>query len=236
MVNNALSNQMNNSTKLNNGINMPLLGLGVYDMYKEAAEQAVEDALTIGYRLIDTASMYENEIEIGNGIKRSGINREEIFLTTKLNNTDHGYDQALNAFDDSLKKLGQDYVDLYLIHWPIKEGRAASWKALEKLYADKRVKAIGVANYNIALLEELKSTERQLYDHLIAIGKLQKEKPHKGDETIEKLKNQFEILRGEYDAGNNNPNIKKQIKTILYKLYHFGKIQMTEVKEFLKQL
>ena len=85
-------------------------------------------------------------------------------------------------------------------------------------------------------IEELKSTERQLYDHLIAIGKLQKEKPHKGDETIEKLKNQFEILRGEYDAGNNNPNIKKQIKTILYKLYHFGKIQMTEVKEFLKQL
>ncbi len=149
---------MNNSTKLNNGITMPLLGLGVYDMYKEAAEQAVEDALTIGYRLIDTASMYENEIEIGNAIKRSGINREEIFLTTKLNNTDHGYDQALKAFDDSLKKLGQDYVDLYLIHWPIKEGRAASWKALEKLYADKRVKAIGVANYNIALLEELKST------------------------------------------------------------------------------
>jgi len=158
MVNNALSNQMNNSTKLNNGINMPLLGLGVYDMYKEAAEQAVEDALAIGYRLIDTASMYENEIEIGNAIKRSGTNREEIFLTTKLNNTDHGYDQALKAFDDSLKKLGQDYVDLYLIHWPIKEGRAASWKALEKLYADKRVKAIGVANYNIALLEELKST------------------------------------------------------------------------------
>jgi len=149
---------MNNSTKLNNGMTMPLLGLGVYDMYKEAAEQAVEDALAIGYRLIDTASMYENEIEIGNAIKRSGINREEIFLTTKLNNTDHGYDQALKAFDDSLKKLGEDYIDLYLIHWPIKEGRAASWKALEKLYADKRVKAIGVANYNIALLEELKST------------------------------------------------------------------------------
>lgn len=85
-------------------------------------------------------------------------------------------------------------------------------------------------------IEELKSTERQLYDHLIAIGKLQKEKPHKGDETIDKLKNQFEILRGEYEAGNNNPNIKKQIKTVLYKLYHFGKIQMTEVKDFLKQL
>jgi diketogulonate reductase-like aldo/keto reductase len=158
MVNNALSNQMNNSTKLNNGIPMPLLGLGVYDMYKAEAEKALEDALAIGYRLIDTASMYENEVEIGNAIKRSGLDRKEIFLTTKLNNTDHGYDQALNAFDDSLKKLGQDYVDLYLIHWPIKEGRAASWKGLEKLYAEKRVKAIGVANYNIALLEELKTT------------------------------------------------------------------------------
>ena len=158
MVNNALSNQMKNTTKLNNGIPMPLLGLGVYDMYKAEAEKAVEDALRVGYRLIDTASMYENEIEIGNALKNTGLDRKEIFLTTKLNNTDHGYDQALKAFDDSLKKLDQDYVDLYLIHWPIKEGRAASWKALEKLYEDKRVKAIGVANYNIALLEELKST------------------------------------------------------------------------------
>ena len=158
MVNKALSNQMNNSTKLNNGMTMPLLGLGVYDMYKADAERAVEDALEIGYRLIDTASMYENEIEIGNAIKNTGLDRKEIFLTTKLNNTDHGYEAALKAFEDSLKKLGQDYVDLYLIHWPIKEGRAASWKALEKLYAEKRVKAIGVANYNIALLEELKTT------------------------------------------------------------------------------
>ena len=158
MVNNELSNQVFNYTKLNNGISMPLLGLGVYDMYKAEAERAVADALEIGYRLIDTASMYENEVEIGNAIKNAGVDRKDIFLTTKLNNTDHGYDQALNAFDDSLKKLGQDYVDLYLIHWPIKEGRAASWKALEKLYQDKRVKAIGVANYNIALLEELKST------------------------------------------------------------------------------
>ena len=158
MVNNELSNQVFNYTKLNNGISMPLLGLGVYDMYKAEAERAVEEALAIGYRLIDTASMYENELEIGNAIKNAGVDRSDIFLTTKLNNTDHGYDQALNAFDDSLKKLGQDYVDLYLIHWPIKEGRAASWKALEKLYADKRVKAIGVANYNITLLEELKST------------------------------------------------------------------------------
>ena len=158
MVNNEASNQVFNYTKLNNGIPMPLLGLGVYDMYKAEAEQAVEDAFEIGYRLIDTASMYENEVEIGNAIKRSGLDRKDIFLTTKLNNTDHGYEATLKAFDDSLKKLGQDYVDLYLIHWPIKEGRATSWKGLEKLYAEKRVKAIGVANYNIALLEELKTT------------------------------------------------------------------------------
>ncbi len=146
-----------NNTKLNNGILMPLLGLGVYDMYQNEAAQAVETALDIGYRLIDTASMYENEKEIGIAIKNSHVKRADIFLTTKLNNTDHGFEQTLKAFDDSLKKLNQDYVDLYLIHWPIKAGRKESWKALEKLYQEKRVRAIGVANYTIPFLEELKS-------------------------------------------------------------------------------
>lgn len=140
---------------LNNGIPMPILGLGVYDMYAQEAEQAVEDALEIGYRLIDTAAMYDNEKEIGNAVARSGLKRDGIFVTTKLNNTDHGFDQALTAFDASLEKLQMDYVDLYLIHWPIKENRKGSWLALERLYAEKRVRAIGVANYNIALLEEL---------------------------------------------------------------------------------
>ena len=93
---------------------MPALGLGVYDMYKETAIQAVEDALSIGYRLIDTASMYDNEEEIGKAIRNSKVDRKEIFLTTKLNNTDHGYEAALNAFEASLEKLNQDYVDLYL--------------------------------------------------------------------------------------------------------------------------
>ncbi|MFZ9661011.1 MAG: aldo/keto reductase [Chitinophagaceae bacterium] len=143
-------------TTLNNGIQMPLLGLGVYDMYREEAEQAVMDALEIGYRLIDTASMYQNEEQIGNAMNRSAVPRSEIFLTTKLNNSDHGYDQALKAFDISLNKLKQEYVDLYLIHWPIRGKRHESWKALVRLYEEKRVRAIGVANYMIPMLEELK--------------------------------------------------------------------------------
>ena len=144
------------STKLNNGALMPLLGLGVYDMYQKQAEEAVENAIEIGYRLIDTASMYENEKEIGNAIKNSGINRTSLFVTTKLNNSDHGFEQALRAFDKSLQLLGQDYVDLYLIHWPIKNGRAESWKALERIYREGRAKAIGIANYTLPFLMELK--------------------------------------------------------------------------------
>jgi methylglyoxal/glyoxal reductase len=148
--------QLTTSTTLNNGITMPLLGLGVYDMHHQAAEKAVLDALEIGYRLIDTAAMYQNEAEIGYAINQSGVPREDIFLTTKLDNTEHGFEKALKAFDKSLKTLKQDYVDLYLIHWPIPGRRKDSWLALEKLYREKKVRAIGVANYNLALLHELK--------------------------------------------------------------------------------
>jgi len=142
-------------TVLNNGITMPLLGLGVYDMYNREAEVAVTSALEIGYRLIDTASMYKNEKEIGNAIRSSAIKRSEIFLTTKVADGDQGYDQTLRAFDESSKKLNCDYIDLYLVHWPIKKTRETTWKALEKLYADKRVRSIGVANYLIPFLNEL---------------------------------------------------------------------------------
>lgn len=132
---------------LNNGIKMPLLGLGVYDMYEKEAEQAVEWALETGYRLIDTASMYENELQIGNAIRVSSVSREDIFLTTKVNDKDQGYEATLRAFDRSLELLQTDYVDLYLIHWPIKTTRQETWKALEKIYESGRARAIGVANY-----------------------------------------------------------------------------------------
>jgi diketogulonate reductase-like aldo/keto reductase len=154
---NCLMKNAGASAFLNNSVSMPLLGLGVYDMHQREAEQAVSDALEIGYRLIDTAAMYQNESEIGAAIKRSAVPRSEIFLTTKLNNTEHGFDKALKAFDKSLKALQQDYVDLYLIHWPIKKGRKDSWAALEKLYGEGRIRAIGVANYNQLMLEELRS-------------------------------------------------------------------------------
>ena len=142
---------------LNNGVEMPLLGLGVYDMYHQEAEQAVEWALETGYRLIDTASMYENELNIGNAIRRSSVSREEIFLTTKVNNTDQGYTQTLRAFDHSLELLQTDYVDLYLLHWPLKSTRKETWHALEKIYESGKARAIGVANYLEPFLDELKS-------------------------------------------------------------------------------
>ncbi|MCU0470410.1 MAG: aldo/keto reductase [Arcicella sp.] len=142
-------------TTLNNGVKMPLLGLGVYDMYSREAEQAVEWALDIGYQLIDTASMYENEVEIGNGIRQSGVNRKDIFLTTKVNNSEQGYDNTLRAFDLSMKKLNCEYIDLYLVHWPMKETRKETWRALEYLYSSGQVRAIGVANYLLPFLDEL---------------------------------------------------------------------------------
>ncbi len=150
---------MNNQiyTTLSNGITMPLLGLGVYDMYNQEAEQAVVNAIEIGYRLIDTAALYRNETEIGNALQQSGIKREELFVTTKVADADQGFDSTLKAFDVSLKKLKLDYVDLYLVHWPVKHKRKETWLALEKLYSEKRVSSIGVANYLVPFLKEQES-------------------------------------------------------------------------------
>lgn len=153
----VINKKLSTTTVLNNGVEIPLLGLGVYDMYRDEAEAAVLIALETGYRLIDTAAMYANEKEIGNAIKRSSVPRKELFVTTKVNNTDQGYDSTLKAFERSCKLLQMDYVDLYLVHWPIKSKRKETWKALETLYSNKQVRCIGVANYLVPFLEELKS-------------------------------------------------------------------------------
>jgi methylglyoxal/glyoxal reductase len=147
---------------LHNGLKMPLLGLGVYDMYNQEAEQAVSWALELGYRLIDTASMYQNEVEIGNAVRHSAVPRSEIFVTTKVNNADHGYDQTLRAFDESLRKLHCDYIDLYLVHWPLRPTRKDTWLALETLYREGRVRAIGVANYLVPFLDELQGYAQEI--------------------------------------------------------------------------
>lgn len=137
---------------------MPQLGLGVWQAEDGAeVEQAVLTALESGYRLIDTAAIYGNEAGVGRAIKASGIPREEIFVTTKLWNSDQGYDEALHAYDTSLDRLGMDYADLYLIHWPQpKAGKFVdTWRALEKLLSEERVRAIGVSNFMQPHLEQL---------------------------------------------------------------------------------
>ena len=144
--------------KLNNGVQMPQLGLGVWQAKDgREVEQALETAFGAGYRLVDTAAIYGNERGVGRAMNASGLPREEIFLTTKLWNADQGYDRALEAFEDSLARLGVDYVDLYLIHWPMpRAGKfVETWRALTKLYEDKRVRAIGVSNFKPPHLETL---------------------------------------------------------------------------------
>jgi diketogulonate reductase-like aldo/keto reductase len=142
--------------KLNTGAEMPQIGFGTWQIEsQEAAANSVHTALEAGYRLIDTAKIYGNEEGVGKGIKGSGIAREEIFVTTKLWNGDQGYQSALKAFDASLERLGMDYIDLYLIHWPATDKRAESWKALQEIYKSGRAKAVGVSNYTVGHLEEL---------------------------------------------------------------------------------
>ncbi|WP_337514057.1 aldo/keto reductase [Dialister succinatiphilus] len=131
---------------LNNGIKMPILGYGVYQTAPGETEKAVETALSLGYRLIDTAASYRNEEGVGRAIKESGIPRKDIFLTTKLWVQDHGYDNTLKAFDLSCRKLGVDYVDLYLIHKPYGDYHG-SWRAMERLYREGRIRAIGVTSF-----------------------------------------------------------------------------------------
>jgi 2,5-diketo-D-gluconate reductase A len=145
------------SVTLNNGAVMPQLGFGVWQVPDEQAQPAVETALAVGYRSIDTAKLYHNEEGVGRAVRASGVPRAELFVTTKLWNDEHDYDRALRAFDASLDRLGMDYVDLYLIHWPVprQDKYRDAWKALEKVYADGRARAIGVSNFTVANLTRL---------------------------------------------------------------------------------
>ena len=135
---------------LNNGVRIPQLGFGVWQIPDDEAQVAVRNALDAGYRHIDTAAIYGNEEGTGKALAASGIAREELFVTTKLWNSEQGYDSTLRAFDTSLTKLGLEYVDLYLIHWPLPEvdKYVDTWKAFEKIYADGRAKAIGLSNFH----------------------------------------------------------------------------------------
>ncbi len=142
--------------RLNNGLEMPWLGLGVYEAAPgHETQAAVRDALDVGYRLIDTAKLYRNEADVGKAVLRSGVPREDVFVTTKLWNADHGHEPALRAFDRSLRELGLDYVDLYLIHWPVAGARRDTWRALEEIYAQGKARAIGVSNFMVHHLTEL---------------------------------------------------------------------------------
>ena len=143
---------------LNNSVQMPAFGLGVYQSTPEQTTGAVEAAIASGYRLIDTAAAYFNERQVGEGLRRSGVDRNEIFVTTKLWISDYGYESALRAFDASLRRLGLDYADLYLLHWPVPsdfEATVESYRAAERLLADGRVRAIGVCNFSPKHLEDL---------------------------------------------------------------------------------
>lgn len=142
---------------LNNGVEMPQVGFGVFQVPNEETAAAVSAALKAGYRSIDTAAIYGNEEGVGKALAQSGIAREELFITSKIWISDMGYEQTLEAFDASLERLGLDYLDLFLIHWPApeKDLYVETWKALEKLYAEKKIRAIGVSNFQPAHLDKL---------------------------------------------------------------------------------
>ncbi len=138
------------------GVEMPVLGLGVYQSRPGAeTRDAVRAALDLGYRHVDTARVYGNERDVGDAIAASGVPRDEVFVTTKLWNADHGYDAALRACDASLDRLGTDRADLYLVHWPVEEMRQETWRAMERILAEGKARAIGVSNYTVRHLEEL---------------------------------------------------------------------------------
>jgi diketogulonate reductase-like aldo/keto reductase len=147
---------LRSTVRLNNGTRMPMLGLGCIETETgNETQHAVETAIEIGYRFIDTASVYENEADVGKALRHAAVPRQDIFLSTKVWNSDQGYSETLRAFDRSLEQLGVDYVDLYSLHWPLIRLRAESWRAIVRLVEEGRCRAAGVCNYAIRHLREL---------------------------------------------------------------------------------
>ncbi|WP_204229625.1 aldo/keto reductase [Drancourtella sp. An57] len=160
---------MTETVKLSNGVSMPMEGFGVFQIPEQECEQVIRNAIESGYRLIDTASSYQNEEAVGRAVKTCGIPREELFITTKAYIQEMGYDNTMKAFEDSLKRLGLDYLDLYLIHMPFGD-YYGSWRAMEELYRAGRIRAIGVCNflpdrlldfcYNVEIKPQVNQIER----------------------------------------------------------------------------
>ncbi len=145
---------------LNNGVDIPALGFGVWQMENlEECEKAVIKAIETGYRMIDTAAIYQNETAVGKAVKNSGVERDELFITSKVWVQDHGYEKTKSAFQRTLDRLQMDYLDMYLIHWPYGDF-AGTWKAMEELYHEGKIKAIGVCNFTVEKLEELKENSK----------------------------------------------------------------------------
>ncbi|WPP41678.1 aldo/keto reductase [Paenibacillus hunanensis] len=151
-----MTTDIKTTVKLNNGVEIPWFGLGVWQVEEgEDATKSVNAAIEAGYVLIDTAAAYKNEESVGKAIRESGIPRDQLFVTSKLWNADQGYESTLAAFDATMDKLGLDVLDLYLIHWPVKGKYKDSWRAMEKLYKDGRIRAIGVSNFQPHHLDDL---------------------------------------------------------------------------------
>ncbi len=185
---------------LNNGIKMPMLGFGTNTLNDELGIKSVSDAISVGYRLIDTAHIYGNEAAVGEGIKQSGIEREKLFVTSKLWVDDAGFESTKKAFQTSIDKLGTNYLDLYLIHRPRGDVRG-TWKAMEELYKDGKIKAIGVSNFNKAQLDEMmgyatvKPTVNQIETHVFY-------QQHKAHQYLNEMNIQMEAW-SPFAAGRN---------------------------------
>ena len=155
---------LQDTIKLNNEVEMPAIGLGVFQVENDTTAEIVKNAIELGYRSIDTAAIYGNEAGVGEGIKlalaSTGLNREDLFITSKVWNAGLNYEETVSAYEESLEKLGLDYLDLYLIHWPGKNKFAESWSALEDLYIEGKIRAIGVCNFNISHLQDLMKNAR----------------------------------------------------------------------------